>query len=517
MLSSSYPPHTLKLWMVSRVADYIEPLPFLSPFSFLCSIDGYRLKRLFFSLLQILITPHHISLMCTSRQTNWKWKSYGIFEFNVYDWTSCIDTAESKNVNSHNADKVSGVGEAGPRLSSDREIGSVSMNKSKQAVEKQAVDASRPWTLSSNSNPDEADHEADFHEHELSNANASASNAPAPPALPSTSTSTLSPTPQFRMSIDRRPASPDDGVSENEEYHSFESSDEDDSGYEPTGGRRSEDERRAETEARELERLRVLEAAGLLVPGSMNGDSSHPTSSSQPTALIRRRSTNTKRRRRRTPPETPNRLSIISLPPLHTQSNSHSRSESEKELPTTPKSLLQIDDAFDRYEQYRQQQNYRLSVSSFDTGPPSPNSLGFGFPPTLSLTSSHDTRDGRDAADGTNTSGQAQGSSSNSESKSYSSIFNFLSRSKTHLSEPEKPKLQISGPIFNNSDKSLNETANGAATGSGEGRAFGSVSCWLSKVRIAMLIWVEVMGESVRSEHIGRDTRYGTQEAGSDL
>ncbi|THH02546.1 hypothetical protein EW145_g6732 [Phellinidium pouzarii] len=202
--------------------------------------------------------------------------------------------------------------------------------------------------------------------------------------------------PPLRMPIDLHDSLNDEGSSD-DEYHSFETSE-----FESEIGNSEKHSANAENmkkdhQARELERQRVLEAAGLLAKKDNTDDPPSPR-------LARRRSA----RRRRTPPETPNRASIASM-------------SSERDLPLTPVSVLHVDDAFERYEAYRQSKNYRLSMSSIDTGPPSP-----GLPPSLSATPSREG-EGR--------------------SNTHSHIFNFLSRSKTPVHDSERPRLQISGPI----------------------------------------------------------------------
>lgn len=230
-----------------------------------------------------------------------------------------------------------------------------------------------------------------------------------------------------------------DDDSSDEEYHSFES----DSDDESMGGadEQTEEEKRKEHEARELERQRVLEAAGILVKKS---DDTLPP--------VRRRSV----RKRRPAPETPNRLSVASA-------------SSDKDLPATPSSIvdhaLQIDDAFERYEAYRQSKNYRLSMSSIDTGPPSP-----GLPPSLSASASKD--------------GESR--------TSHSAIFNFFTggRSKTPTSDPDKPRLQISAPIMINGNSSGSPSREGSP-------AFGTVRNTFAyfRLHIHSLTTLLVMGE----------------------
>lgn len=217
-----------------------------------------------------------------------------------------------------------------------------------------------------------------------------------------------------------------------EEYHSFDSSDSEEGTRDPAA------DGKKEHEARELERQRVLEAAGLLVKLEAERNDEHnleshnndaPSSSSAPPRPPRRRST---RRRRRTPPQTPstntadanadvneaNRSSLVSV-----------SSEKELPLPPTPVSVLHVDDAFERYEAYRQSKNWRMSISSIDTGPPSPG-LGPG-PTAMSATPSRDS-----------------GGEHRQSQSGHSHIFNFLTRRKTPTHEPERPRLQISGPIL---------------------------------------------------------------------
>ncbi|KAL5533504.1 hypothetical protein ACEPAF_5280 [Sanghuangporus sanghuang] len=227
--------------------------------------------------------------------------------------------------------------------------------------------------------------------------------------------------PAMRLPGDIHDSSTEESSDDDEYFSLSESSD---SENEEDG--RTDEEKRKEHEARELERQRVLEAAGLLERKSSSDvitDVSAP-----PIRPVRRRSTAT--RRRRAPPEAPNRLSVASLPSL----------PSDKDLPVTP--VLHVDDAFERYEAYRLSKNYRLSMSSIDTGPPSP---GPGMPPSLSATPSKEG-------------GGADG-------RGHSYIFKFLSRSRTPDIDSERPRLQISGPIAS-SLSSMNSTDSGVAFGS---------------------------------------------------
>ncbi|KAG0701413.1 Dbl homology domain-containing protein [Suillus ampliporus] len=184
-----------------------------------------------------------------------------------------------------------------------------------------------------------------------------------------------------------------------EDYFSLEGSDDDSEGSEAGT---VEDEN-----ARELERQRVLEAAGLIVDTS----SSVMAPSDPPV------------RKRRPPPVTPQRVSIVSvtsknLPPVPTVDLT------DTELDSTSR----LDDAFDRYEAFKNTNgnfNNRMSVSSFDTSPSSPPRS-----PAVSVAPSLNHRDG--------------------ESRT-SQFLSFLGRHATRSStpEPEKRTLVISGPIVN--------------------------------------------------------------------
>lgn len=250
-----------------------------------------------------------------------------------------------------------------------------------------------------------------------------------------------------------------------EEYHSFESDTEDDNEDGVSGLRNENSEKKREYEAREMERRRVLEAAGLIVkashadlreqrdmneqkederPKSMElGDASENEHSNSNQTIARRR-----RRAAPPPPQTPNRLSVASL-------------YSDKDLPQTPVSMSSTheEDAFDRYDAYRLK-----GTSSIDTQPPSP-----GHPPLLSTASSRD----KDA----NTTSHSISFSSHSHShSSASSIFGFLTRSKTP--DSERPRLQISGPITSSSSSTL--ATDGTLVNGDNGSIFGTVRIFVS-------------------------------------
>lgn len=269
----------------------------------------------------------------------------------------------------------------------------------------------------------------------------------------------------------------DEEETSDEEYHSFESDTDGDGDEHGTGSKSRSEEakgKKRDYEAREMERQRVLEAAGLFVKAShanlrnhivvTNGKSKEDaTRSSGDTAgdfkdeddeyLAEQPKARRRRRAAPAPPETPKRLSVASY-------------LSEKELPQTPASIMtslgHIDDAFERYEAYRQSRNYRLSMSSIETGPPSPGHP----PPSISATPSRD-------ANTSSSSINASGSHSHSLS-SASNIFGFLTRSKTPTSDTDKPRLQISGPITSSSSSTI------GTEGGVEGAAFGS--SWASLI-----------------------------------
>ncbi|KAI0333129.1 hypothetical protein GY45DRAFT_1320068 [Cubamyces sp. BRFM 1775] len=128
----------------------------------------------------------------------------------------------------------------------------------------------------------------------------------------------------------------------------------------------SEEARRQERQARAAERQRVLEAAGLIIK----------TEVQPPPRPARARS----HRRRRPAPAVPDRSPQIPSSP-------------SKELPAVPESdsannSLRLDDAFERYEAYRQNHlaMNRLSVASFESGvsTTSPQSSTFALTPVPS-------------------------------------------------------------------------------------------------------------------------------------
>ncbi|KAF9806131.1 hypothetical protein IEO21_08793 [Rhodonia placenta] len=111
----------------------------------------------------------------------------------------------------------------------------------------------------------------------------------------------------------------------------------------------NEEVRAVEREARELERQRVLEAAGFIIKSDVK----------PPPRPVRTRS----RRKRRPPPAVPRPRSTSSLP-----------LSPEKDLPEPPEPedadhSLRLDDAFERYEAFRQANPNvnRLSIASMDS------------------------------------------------------------------------------------------------------------------------------------------------------
>ena len=139
----------------------------------------------------------------------------------------------------------------------------------------------------------------------------------------------------------------------------------------------TEEQRKEEREAREAERQRVLEAAGLIITKSDRKPPPRPA---------RRRST----RKRRPVPAVPTR-------------HERGSSSASKELPPPPEdskdTSLRLDDAYERYEAYKQSNGNlnRLSIVSVDstTSMPSP-SPSFAMQSSPSVASSE--QEGRTAS-----------------------------------------------------------------------------------------------------------------------
>jgi hypothetical protein len=216
----------------------------------------------------------------------------------------------------------------------------------------------------------------------------------------------------------------DNDDDESEEYLSFDGDSESESEASEQG--QSERQRQEEYEARELERQRVLAAAGLIV----KHDAKSP-----PRPPARTKSLRT----HRPAPAAPDRPSLVhqvstdrDLPPVPVD-----------ESPMPPEPILRVDDAFDRYEAYKQNQGNRVSIaSSYDTGPSSPGATSFSLSPTLSR--------------------------EESRSHGYSGLLNFLGR-RTPGAESDRRSnisgLSISGPIISGPISSSRENS----------PAFGSV------------------------------------------
>ena len=184
----------------------------------------------------------------------------------------------------------------------------------------------------------------------------------------------------------------DDSEDSGTEYLSFGDSDEED--------QETEERHKIEREARTSERQRVLEAAGLIV----RKDERRP-----PPKIPHKH---------RPPPAVPSRLTIPTEP----------ASDKDKELPSVPtpqddaESILYVDDAYERYEAFKQNQHNRLSVASSFEITPSPTVTS----PTLSVAVSMSKTD-------------------SSEGKFSDKLRDFLGRSKTP--EERRTNLTISGPI----------------------------------------------------------------------
>ena len=183
-----------------------------------------------------------------------------------------------------------------------------------------------------------------------------------------------------------------DSEDSDSEYLSFDDSDEKD--------QETQEQRRLERDARSSERQRVLEAAGLIV----RKDKRRP-----PPKIPRKL---------RPPPAVPDRPTIITEP----------ANKKDKELPSTPtpqddtESFMYVDDAYERYEAFKQNQLDRLSVASSFEITPSPTVTS----PTLSVAFSMSKAD-------------------SSEGSFSDKLRDFLGRSKTP--EERRTTLTISGPI----------------------------------------------------------------------
>lgn len=200
-------------------------------------------------------------------------------------------------------------------------------------------------------------------------------------------TSRLGPNPSQETAEDST-----DSEDSDSEYLSFDDSDEED--------QETEEQHRIERDARASERQRVLEAAGLIV----RKDERRP-----PPKVPRKH---------RPPPAVPDRPTVITEP----------ASDKDKELPSVPtpqddaESITYVDDAYERYEAFKQNQLHRLSVASSFEIIPSPTVTS----PTLSVAVSMTKSD-------------------SSEGRFSDKLRDFLGRSKTP--EERRTNLTISGPI----------------------------------------------------------------------
>ena len=224
--------------------------------------------------------------------------------------------------------------------------------------------------------------------------------------------------------------------------------DDSDSDSDPSDEGITEEQRQHEREQRELERIRVLEAAGLIIKQPAEGKK-------PPAPPIRRRST---KKGRRPPPAAP----LPSLPPA--------ASERERELPPLPppSPRARLDDAYERYEAFKNREftissstnrdSAAFTVSDASSIPPSsprlPVTPGMGtvsLSPTSSIPPAvHESR-----------------------SSGYTGLLSFLSRSKTPGEEKKTLSIaSISAPVI-----SAPITGTGTAAPPRENSpVFGSVS-----------------------------------------
>jgi actin cytoskeleton-regulatory complex protein PAN1 len=224
------------------------------------------------------------------------------------------------------------------------------------------------------------------------------------------------------------------------EYHSFSDSDSED---DKTA--MSEEERKLEREVRAVERQLVLEAAGIIV----KKDSTGP-----PPRLQRRRAGAAVRPKHRPAP---------APPPAPTSTQRADLGELDR--PTRVQEHL--DDAYERYEAFKQQSS-RLSISSIDQLsplPPSSPSLGSGsFSPAP--TQSHESLSDKERS--------RENVSSTSSSSYGSRISHFLGRSRTPVQERETRVMStISAPIMSASSSSGTVTLGSPTRGDSPG--FGLV------------------------------------------
>jgi actin cytoskeleton-regulatory complex protein PAN1 len=221
------------------------------------------------------------------------------------------------------------------------------------------------------------------------------------------------------------------------EYHSFSDSDSEDETA-------TEEERKLEREVRAVERQLVLEAAGIVV----KKDSTGP-----PLRLQRRRAVAAVQPKHRPAP---------APPPAQTSTQRGDPGE----LHRPPQVQEHLDDAYERYEAFKQQSS-RLSISSIDQPspwPPASPSLGSG---SFSLASaqSHENLSDKE---------RSKENVSNTSSSYGSRISHFLGRSRTPIQEREnRVTPTISAPIISASSSSSTVTLGSSTPGDSPG--FGLV------------------------------------------
>lgn len=197
--------------------------------------------------------------------------------------------------------------------------------------------------------------------------------------------------------------------SDSSAYLSFDEGDDDDTGV-------SAEQRRADAEEREAERRRVLKAAGLTI----NVDPANVP----PVPPRRRKTTTIKTKLRRAPPPVP-----------ATDSEPRSPSHANRDLPPTPTSpgpsLLALEDAYDKYEHFKQSNRNRFSTASTATDFTTTTTPGSG-PPSISFSPPLGSKD----------------TDSHSKHSGTSGLFSFL-RSSSQVSTPSSMDRRpvISGPI----------------------------------------------------------------------
>lgn len=234
------------------------------------------------------------------------------------------------------------------------------------------------------------------------------------------------------------------------EYHSFSDSDSEEDETAMT-----EEERKLEREVRAVERQLVLEAAGIVVKKDTTG---------RPPPHVRRRRTiaavRPKHRPAPAPPPTPSTAPApTQLPDL-----------GELDRPTRVQEHL--DDAYGRYEAFKQHSS-RLSISSIDQLSPLPPvspSLGSGSFSLAQAQSREILPDKEKSKENLN---------STSSSSYGSRISHFLGRSRTPIQERETRVMPtISAPIMSTSSSSGTVTLSSPTQGDSPG--FGMVSGMLT-------------------------------------